>query len=177
MPITVAALAPFTKAPPDGGRSDEPTGSNRLHRGSAYDVSSPVFGDISRRLLVRMVIRNCSEYLVGSGSKPSLAVRTELARSCGQDGRNRLDSIGSIRSFVCVVWAFWRLVADVRKTQVCLTAHQIEHRRPFLKSIDDSSSFPPSHGTSFARRCRRTEARETTPRPRLVKLSKLPLQG
>ena len=29
------------------------------------------------------------------------------------------------------------------------------------KSIDDSSSFPSSHGTSCARRCRRTDARKT----------------
>ena len=33
-----------------------------------------------------------------------------------------------------------------------MTAPQIEHRRPFLRSIDASNSFPSSHGPSCARR-------------------------
>ena len=45
-----------------------------------------------------------------------------------------------------------------------LRAPQIEHRRSFPKSIDDSSSFPSSYGKSCARRrrgtCRRTDARK-----------------
>jgi hypothetical protein len=47
-----------------------------------------------------------------------------------------------------------------------LTAPQIERRRPFLKLIDDSSSFPPSHGPSCARRVGavgRTRARSGVP--------------